>query len=243
MLDLPDLASSIVDELRINEPHPRKCSSESEVREGVFDAIDYLKELFSDGFKKKPPVFNKKDKQDAEKLLNVIHQKDNLIDSALHGFLGKVSNLQEILEAISSTFRLSSQCQYVIDEYQRSTHSVRGNWKKRACTEKALFLMREFSNKNPSAGDRDTPLCVIASRLFEAATGEHDCNLQRQCKNALSLDRKQPFSVTTRLASDGKTIIKIFDRPETVEVLKKKILVTSSTVRVIAKSEHRPSAV
>jgi hypothetical protein len=115
-------------------------------------------------------------------LLNVIHQKNELIDSALHGFLGKISNLQEIFEAISSTFRLSSQCQYVIEEYQRSTHSVRGNRKKRAAAEKAILLMREFSNKKPSAGDRDTPLCVIAlgylRRLLASTTAIYSASVR-----------------------------------------------------------------
>jgi hypothetical protein len=57
----------------------------------------------------------------------------------------------------------------------------------------ALFLMLDTSKKPPAAGDRNAPFCLIASQLFEAATGEHEPNLERACKYALRTARASGF--------------------------------------------------
>jgi hypothetical protein len=57
----------------------------------------------------------------------------------------------------------------------------------------ALFLMLQTTKKSPTAGNRNTPFCLIASLLFEAATGQRDPNLERACKYALRTARASGF--------------------------------------------------
>jgi hypothetical protein len=122
--------------------------------------------------------------------------ENNGYDGAVDSFLACFDDHQdkprrELTELSEKLVELTEQC-------KRSILDPSGPHPKSAVEKirtafTAVFLVVGTSKKPPAAGDRNTPLCVIASQLFEAATGEHDPNLERACKYALRTARASRF--------------------------------------------------
>jgi hypothetical protein len=158
--------------------HPKR-----QVLATVQRAIDMLRGLLAVDRKS----FSSKEKQHAEKLLLAIDKIDKLILAASPRFF---SSVVERFEALRATSVLLSQCQYIIRE-----RAPKPGWKKGVTAMYALSLIKECSKRKPAAGNRDTAFCMVASWLFEVVTGEHESNLEYDCKRILRADRRKKLTI------------------------------------------------
>jgi hypothetical protein len=175
-----EFVSSIVDLLR--RRHSKLTCPEREVRTKLSEAIAILKAIFS--VKGEKEWFSKENRQYAKKLLPAINKLEKLISAAPDKFFlpGELKKIRP------RTGRLADLCIYMSDS--GGTSKDKRDRDKEMAAACALAAMKKFSNQGPSAGDANSTLCLIASHLFEAATGEHEPNLQRSCKHVLSKYRQ-----------------------------------------------------
>jgi len=164
---------SIADELR-----PWKCA-ESKVLGEVRNAIDKVREILA---QPQPPEdkFRSDNKQCAKKLLPAATKLYKLLEAAPPRFM----SLENYLDLFVRTTRLAAQCEEIIAAPAR-----RADDKKALAAIYALSLVTNLSTKKPTAGDRNTSFCMIASLLFEATTGEREPNLEYACKRWLRCGR------------------------------------------------------
>jgi hypothetical protein len=157
-----EFVRSIADQLR-----PWKLP-ESDVVAKINKAICGLRSLL----KSRGGPFTKEFKASAEKQFFYAKRQCELLDATTlpQGFLRDVQ-------------RSTCKC------YDKTRLPVLDIHKKQSTAVVALCLMVEVSTKYLAAGTRYTPYCVVASRLFEIITGEHEPNLQYACKRVLRLCR------------------------------------------------------
>jgi len=160
---------SIVDELR-----PWKCSQRQVLAE-VRKAINKLREILAQA---QPPEdkFRSYNKQCAKKLLPAAWKLYKLLDAMPPRFM----SLENYLDLLVRTTGLAAECEKIIAAPAR-----RADYKKRLAAIFAQSLVTDLSTKKPTAGDRNTSFCMIASLLFEATTGEREPNLEYACKRWL----------------------------------------------------------
>ena len=170
-----EFVSSIVDELR--KPPSKLAYPESKVRSKLSEAITALRVCFL--IKGEKEWFSKENRQYAKKLLRVVNRLKKLILEAPDRFFLP----DELKKVTPSIGRLTDLCIYMNDS--GGTSKLKRDWRKEMAATCALAAIKRFSNQTPSAGDENSTLCVIASQLFEAATGELEPNLQRSCKHVL----------------------------------------------------------
>jgi hypothetical protein len=181
MLDRTNLVLSIVDELR--RPPSKLTCPEKEVRAELSNAITNL----SDNFSRNLDWEKNEDKKYAQKFLRAVDRQKNLLLAAPPDLFTPF----ELQKAIRTMDRLAAEARgYLMD-------GGKIDGRKLLAAFVAFAVIMKFSNQSPSAGTDDTPFCTIASWIFEAATGQHEPNLQRGCKQALRLYRqmktKAPF--------------------------------------------------
>jgi hypothetical protein len=105
--------------------------------------------------------------------------------SDLRERLSKV--VEQCRRALWSPIRLvddSEDLNNPVDQDPRGAPSKTNYWKERTAIA-AGGLMSSTAAKTPAAGHPNSSFCIIASRLFEIVTGEHDPNLVRACKSVL----------------------------------------------------------
>jgi hypothetical protein len=170
-----EFVSSIIDLLR--QRQSKLTYPESEVRINLSRAITTLRGSFSPTVEEE--WFSKENKQYAEKLLRAVKRLKKLISEAPDRFF-LPGELKKVTPRMG---RLTDLCIYMIDG--GGTSKFKRDWRKQMATTCALATIKRFSNQKPSAGDANSTLCLIASQLFEAATGELEPNLQRSCKHVL----------------------------------------------------------
>lgn|SRR5262249_23374085 len=158
---------SIADELR-----PWKCS-ERQVLTEVRNTIDKARKNLAPDPEDK---FLSDNKQRAKKLLPAATKLYKLLDAAPPRFMGP----ENYLHLLVLTTGLAAQCEKIIAAPTR-----KADHKKPLVALLAELLVTDVSKKKPTAGDRNTSFCVIASLLFEAVTGEHEPNLEYSCKRWL----------------------------------------------------------
>jgi hypothetical protein len=174
-----EFVSSIVDELR--KPPSKLAYPESKVRSKLSEAITALRVCFL--IKGEKEWFSKENRQYAIKLLRAVNRLKKLISAAPDNFFLP----DELKKLTPRTSGLTDLCFYIIDKGGTSKR----DYLKEMAASCALDAIKTFSNQVPSAGDADSTLCVIASRLFEAATGQSEPNLQRSCKYVLREYRQE----------------------------------------------------
>jgi hypothetical protein len=123
-------------------------------------------------------------------------EEKNRYDGAVDRFFSCLDDYQykprrELTELSDKLARLAEQCKRSILDPAGPHPRSRADKIRTAFT--ALFLMLDTSKEPPAAGNRNTPFCLIASLLFEAATGEHEPNLERACKYTLRTARVSGF--------------------------------------------------
>ena len=170
-----EFVSSIVDLLR--QRRSKLACPESEVRTNLSQAITILRGCFSRT--EEDEWFSKENRQYAKKLLRVVNRLKKLILEAPDRFFLP----DERKEVIAGMGRLTDLCIYNSDS--GGTSKLKRDWRKNMAASCALAAIKRFSNQRPSAGHANSTLCLIASHLFEAATGEPEPNLQRSCKHVL----------------------------------------------------------
>jgi hypothetical protein len=170
-----EFVSSIVDLLR--QRRSKLACPESEVRTNLSQAITILRGCFSRT--EEDEWFSKENRQYAKKLLRVVNRLKKLILEAPDRFFLP----DELKKVTPSIGRLTDLCIYMNDS--GGTSKLKRDWRKEMAATCALAAIKRFSNQTPSAGDENSTLCVIASQLFEAATGELEPNLRRSCKHVL----------------------------------------------------------
>jgi hypothetical protein len=171
-----EFVSSIVDLLR--QGHWNLTCPESEVRANLSKAITDLRDYFS-STEEDEEWFTKENRQYAKKLLRAVNRLNKLILEAPDRFFLP----DERKEVIAGMGRLTDLCIYNSDS--GGTSKLKRDWRKNMAASCALAAIKRFSNQRPSAGHANSTLCLIASHLFEAATGEPEPNLQRSCKHVL----------------------------------------------------------
>jgi hypothetical protein len=123
-------------------------------------------------------------------------KENKILEAALHSFFACLDEHEEkprkeLIELSEKLAKLATQCnKSILNPAGPPPNSGVENIRT-AFT--ALFLILDTSKKPPAAGDRNTPFCLVASLLFEAATGEHEPNLERACKYALRTARASGF--------------------------------------------------
>jgi hypothetical protein len=171
-----EFVSSIVDLLR--QGHWKLKCPESEVRANLSKAITHLRDCFSSTGEEEE-WFTKENRQYAKKLLRPVNRLNKMILEAPDKFFLP----DERKEVTAGMVRLTDLCIYNSDS--GGTTKDRRDWRKKMAATCALAAIKRFSNQRPSAGRANSTLCLIASHLFEAATGELEPNLQRSCKHVL----------------------------------------------------------
>jgi hypothetical protein len=129
--------------------------------------------------------FSTENKEYAEKLLRAVNKVKKLILEAPDRFF-LPGELKKVTPRMG---RLTDLCISIIDI--GGTSKFKRDWQKETAATCALAAMKRFSNETPSAGDANSTLCVIASHLFEAATGQSEPNLERSCKTVIREYRQE----------------------------------------------------
>jgi hypothetical protein len=132
--------------------------------------------------------------------------ENNNLDAAVPNFLACCDEHQN--KARRELTELSKQLAKLAERCKKSIRNPSGpppnsGVEKIRTAFAALFLMLQTTKMSPTAGNRNTPFCLIASLLFEAATGEHDPNLERACKYALHTARASRFIQLLSKADDS----------------------------------------
>ena len=153
----------------------------SEVRTKLSEAITILKACSSVSGEEE--WLSRENKQYAKKLLQAVNTLKKVISAAPDKFFLP----GELKKMTPRTRRLTDLCIYMID----CAGTSKRDWRKEMAASCALAAIKTFSTQSPSAGHAGSALCVIASQLFEAATGQSEPNLQRSCKQVLREYRQE----------------------------------------------------
>jgi hypothetical protein len=177
-----DLVRSIADELK-----PWKCS-EGHILEQVRGKIDVVRAIIAN-----PPSFglSNENKEYAKKILDLSTQLQKMLQSMPQGtlhtlfayppnpFIQEEESLAEMFTLARALGRLCRQCEGIIEN--GAGDDPRFGREQHLAAVGARELMVELSEKEPTTGENSS-FCMIASHLYEAATGKREADLRRACK-------------------------------------------------------------